>query len=185
MMAFRHPGEGSSVPRLIYYVASSLDGYIADENGSVDWLPEDQPGVDYGYGEFIDSVDALLMGRRTYDQVMDFGVEWPYSGKPVRVWTRRLLEDAPDLVEPVAGAPRPVLDQLAAEGFANVWLVGGAELAEALRSEGLIDEWIVTLIPRAIGGGVPLFGGVQEDLEITGYEQFPGSILQLRMRKRD
>jgi dihydrofolate reductase len=169
---------------LIYYVASSLDGYIADEAGSVDWLPEDQPGVDYGYGEFIASVDALLMGRRTFDQVIDFGVEWPYAGKPVRVWTRRPLEDAPDLVEPVAGTPQQVLSGLEAEGFGNVWLVGGAELAEALRAEGLIDEWIVTLIPRTIGGGVPLFGGAQEDLDITGFEQFPGSLLQLKLRKR-
>ena len=64
------------MPRLIYYVASSLDGYIADENGGVDWLPDPVEGEDFGYGEFYDGIDALLMGRRTYDQVRGFG-DWP------------------------------------------------------------------------------------------------------------
>lgn len=172
------------MPRLIYYVASSLDGYIADENGSVDWLPQPEAGEDFGYGDFYASVDSLLMGRRTYDQVRSFG-EWPYAFKPVRVLTRRPIEDAPDQVDAVAGAAPDLVAALGEEGFESVWLVGGAELAEMFREEGLIDEWIVTLIPRTIGGGVPLFGGAQEDLEITRVEQFPGSVVQLHMRKRD
>jgi dihydrofolate reductase len=164
---------------LIYYVAASLDGYIADEHGRVDWLPEPDSDQDFGYAEFYASVDSLLMGRRTYDQVRGFG-EWPYAGKAVGVWTRRPLDDAPDLVHAVNGRPADVVAGLSGQ----VWVVGGAEFAEALRAEDLIDEWIVTLIPRTIGGGVPLFGGVEEDLEITAVEQFPGSILQLRMTRR-
>jgi dihydrofolate reductase len=170
------------MPRLIYYVASSLDGYIADENGEVDWLPELDPHYDFGYAEFLAGIDALLMGRRTYEQVLTFG-DWPYAGKPTRVWTRHPLEDPPPETGTIAGAPVEVARQLDADGFSRVWLVGGAELAEALRREGLIDEWIVALVPVTLGAGVPLFGGVQERLRIDRVQSHPGSIVQLFMSR--
>lgn len=170
--------------RLVYYVASSLDGYIADESGGVDWLPDPDGDEDFGYGEFYAGIDSLLMGRRTYDQCRSFG-PWPYEGKPTRVLTRRPLEDAPDGVEAITGNAHDVRDHFLASGFDHTWLVGGAELAELFRQEGMIDEWIVTLIPRSLGGGVPLFGGPEENLEITGVTQLPGSIVQLQMRRRN
>ncbi|RKZ12790.1 dihydrofolate reductase [bacterium] len=166
--------------RIIYYVASSLDGFIADENGGVAWLDDFSGQSDFGYAEFVAGVDALLMGRRTYEQVRGFG-EWPYAGKAVRVWTRRPLEDAPELVSAVAGPAGQVARGLAVEGFRRVWLVGGAELAEALRREGLIDEWIVSVIPRSLGAGVPLFGGVETGLAVSEVRSFPGPLLQLHM----
>ena len=171
------------MPHFVYYVAASLDGYIADADGGVDWLPEPAAEEDFGYAGFLESVDALLMGRRTYEQVLAFG-DWPYADRPVRVWTRRALEDAPAGVAAVAGPPSAVAKGLADEGFARVWLVGGAELAEALRLEGLVDEWIVTLVPRTLGAGVPLFGGPEEDLQLVRAERFPGSIVQLHLRRR-
>lgn len=171
------------MPHFVYFVAASLDGYIADENGGVDWLPEPALELDYGHDEFLASVDGLLLGRRTYEQVLGFG-EWPWPGRRVFVWTRREIENPPEGVSAVAGRPADVAAGLAAEGLERVWLVGGAELAEALRREGLVDEWIVTLIPRTLGGGIPLFGGPEEDLEITRTETFPGSILQLHLRRR-
>lgn len=171
------------MPHLIYYVASSLDGFIADEDGGVDWLPDPGPDTDFGYARFLETVDALLMGRRTYEQVRSFG-DWPYPGLQTRVWTRRSLESAPDGVAAVAGAPAGVVEGLEREGFARVWLVGGAELAEALRREGLIDEWIISLVPRTLGSGIPLFGGAQEDLQVTAVESFPGSVTQLHLTRR-
>jgi dihydrofolate reductase len=172
------------LPHLVYYVASSLDGYIADDEGKVDWLPDAEPGQDFGYGEFIKSIDALLIGRRTFDQVLPFG-DWPYAGIPTRVWTRRPLNDPPELVEPVAGSPREVTGALDAEGFGRVWLVGGAALADTLRREGLIDEWIITMIPLTLGSGIPLFGGAQDAMSISSVESYAGAILQLHLRQAD
>ena len=171
------------MPRLIYYVASSLDGYIADENGGVDWLPDPVEGEDFGYGEFYAGIDALLMGRRTYDQVRGFG-DWPYPGKPTRVLTRRPLDDAPEGVEAITGTAQDVRQHFLDAGFENTWLVGGAELADLFREEGMIDEWIVTLIPKSIGGGVPLFGSPEENLEITGVEKLGDTLVQLRMSRK-
>jgi len=172
------------LPHLVYYVAASLDGYIADDQGSVDWLPDADPDQDFGYGEFIKNIDALLIGRRTFDQVLTLG-DWPYAGLPTRVWTRRPFENPPELVEPIAGSPREVTAALDAEGFRRVWLVGGAALAETLRREGLIDEWIITMIPLTLGSGIPLFGGAQEAMSIASVETFPGAILQLHLRRDD
>jgi dihydrofolate reductase len=104
---------------------------------------------------------------------------------PTRVWTRRPLIDPPELVEPVAGSPREVIAALDAESFGRVWLVGGAALAETLRREGLIDEWIITLIPLTLGSGIPLFGGAQEAMSISSVETYPGAILQLHLGHTD
>lgn len=172
------------MPHLVYYVAASLDGYIADDHGSVDWLPDADPDQDFGYADFIKDIDALLIGRRTFDQVLTFG-DWPYAGLPTRVWTRRPLENPPELVVPVAGSPSEVTAALDFEGFRKVWLVGGAALAETLRREGLINEWIITMIPLTLGSGIPLFGGAQEAMSITSVETFPGAILQLHLRSSD
>jgi dihydrofolate reductase len=172
------------VPRLIYYVASSLDGYIADEQGGVDWLPEPVEGDDFGYGEFYAGVDALLMGRRTFDQVIGWG-EWPYEGKPCRVLTRRPLESPPEGVEAISGTAHDVREHFLSAGFETTWLVGGAELAELFRQEGMIDEWIVHIIPRTIGGGVPLFGGPENNLQVTNARALSGGTVELRMRRRD
>jgi dihydrofolate reductase len=172
------------VPYIVYYVASSLDGYIADDQGSVDWLPDADPDQDFGYGEFIKNIDALLIGRRTFDQVLTFG-DWPYASLPTRVWTRRPLKNPPALVEPIAGSSREVTAALDAGGFRRVWLVGGAALAETLRRESLIDEWIVTMIPLTLGSGIPLFGGAQEAMSISSVETYPGAILQLHLGHTD
>ena len=171
------------LPHLVYYVASSLDGYIADADGGVGWLPQPEGDEDFGYGEFYAGVDALLMGRRTYDQVRGFG-DWPYAGKPVRVWTRRELHDAPAMVRATAGAPADVVRELYAEGFGRVWLVGGAELAEALRREGLVDEWIVTVVGRTLGDGVPLFGGPEDGLQVVQVDGIGRAAVQLRLVRR-
>lgn len=168
------------MPHLIHYVASSLDGYIADADGSLDWLPELTDDCDLGYADFLRTIDALLMGRRTYEQARSLD-EWPHAGQFVRVWTRQPLEDPPAGVAAVAGTSRQVLDGLDAEGFGRVWLVGGAELAEALRKEGLIAEWIISLIPRTLGAGTPLFGGEEEGLRVASVESFPGSVTQLHL----
>lgn len=143
--------------KITYYVAASLDGYIADADGGVDWLPQGNAN-DYGYADFYAGVDALAMGRRTYDQVLGFG-EWPYAGKPTYVFTGNPPDDNPHGVEFVGIAPADFVQSVAAQYSGTVWLVGGGNLAEQFRSAGLIDEFLVFVIPIILGRGVPLSGG--------------------------
>lgn len=143
--------------QIAYYVAISLDGYIADADGGVGWLPEDD-GEDYGYADFYDGVGALVMGRRTYDQVLGFG-QWPYAGKSTYVFTSHPPDDNPFGVEFFAGSAAEFVQSVAPNHSGAVWLVGGANLAEQFRREGLIDRFLVFVIPVALGKGIPLFDG--------------------------
>ncbi len=143
--------------QIAYYVAASLDGYIADADGGVGWLPEGD-GDDYGYSEFYAGVDALLIGRRTYDQVLGFG-QWPYAGKPAYVFTSHPPDDNPYGVEFVRADPVDFAREIASQYDGTVWLVGGGNLAEQFRRAGLIDEYLIFVMPVALGRGVPLFGG--------------------------
>ena len=149
---------------ITYYVAASLDGYIADASGGVDWLPQGEP-EDYGYAEFYAGVDALVMGRRTYDQVLEFG-QWPYPGKPTYVFTGHPPLDNPYDVRFVSDTEPAEFVRTTAAGYSGtVWLVGGGNLADQFRSGGLIDEYLVHVIPVILGRGIPLFGG---DPAVTG-----------------
>lgn len=144
---------------IVYYVATSIDGFIATADGSVDWLSEFEHGSeDYGYAEFLAGVDALLIGRTTYEQVLTFG-EWPYAGKPTWVFAHGELSRTPAGVRGTAEAPEAVAGTLAESGVKRAWLVGGGELAGAFGRAGLITSCIISVMPVLLGEGVPLFGG--------------------------
>lgn len=168
--------------KITYYVAASVDGYIADANGGVDWLPQGGSD-DYGYAEFYAGVDALVMGRRTYDQVLSFG-EWPYAGKPVYVFTSHPPEDNPHGVEFVGADPTDFMQSVAARHSGDVWLVGGGNLAEQFRRAGMIDEYLVFVIPVILGRGIPLFGGDAPltRLELVGSQSYDGGLVMLHYR---
>lgn len=170
------------MPTITYFVAASVDGYIADVDGGVDWLPQGDAD-DYGYGEFYAGVDALVMGRRTYDQVLAFG-EWPYAGKPAYVFTAHPPDDNPYEVEFVSAAPAHFIQSVAAQYSGVVWLVGGANLAEQFRNAGLIDEYLVFVIPVVLGQGIPLFGGdgPPTALHLEETKTYAGGVVMLRYR---
>ena len=140
--------------RIVYYVAASVDGFIADSTGGVDWLP-DGDSSDYRYAEFYAGVEALVMGRRTYEQVLGFG-EWPYPGKPAYVFTQSPPRDALPEVRFVEGSAVDFYRGIAERHSGTVWLVGGADLADQFRQSGLIDEYQVFVIPVILGRGIPL-----------------------------
>ena len=140
--------------KIVYYVAASLDGFIADSTGGVDWLPDGESG-DYGYAEFYAGVEALIMGRRTYDQALSFG-EWPYSGKPAYVFTKSPPCDGLPEVRFVEGSPVDFYRGITELHAGTVWLVGGADLADQFRQSGLIDEYQIFVIPVILGCGIPL-----------------------------
>jgi len=169
------------MPDIIYYVAASLDGYIATADGGVEWLaPFEQSAEDYGYAEFLASVDALLLGSKTYEQVLGFG-PWPYEGKPAWVFTHRDLERANDVTF-TSASPTKVAEELDALGHDRVWLVGGAALAAAFRAENLITEYIVSVMPVILGEGIALFGasGGSDSLVLLESAQYESGVVQLR-----
>lgn len=174
------------MPRLVYYVAQSIDGFIADSNGGVGFLDHlDEEGGDFGYAEFYARIDSLIMGRATYDFVRSMGV-WHYAGKPTVVMTSRPEDDAPAGVRFSSADPESVLREVRAAGGSSTWLVGGGQLAASFCAKGLIDEWIVTVIPHLLGAGAPLTGGVPTDtrLELSGHECMASGVVQLCYRLR-
>jgi len=173
------------VPEVIYYVAASLDAYIATTDGGVDWLaPFESAGEDYGYADFYASIDAVLLGSRTYKQCLGFA-EWPYPGKPCWVFSKRRLKPARRDVSVTARSPREVLAELEARGYRRAWLVGGGKLAASFRAKGLITEYIVSVVPVVLGAGIPLFAsrGLKESLTLAGSKPYPSGLVQLRYRR--
>ena len=159
---------------IVYYVASSLDGFIATPDGGIDWLKPFEGGAeDYGYGEFYASVEAVLMGRKTYEQCLQFP-EWPYAGKPYWVFSKAS-----------GNTPSKVENELKDRGIRRAWLVGGGKLAAAFRTEGLITEHIVSFIPLLLGDGIALFDGPApaETLRLLGAKTYDSGIVQLRYRR--
>jgi dihydrofolate reductase len=142
------------------YIATSVDGYIADEDGSVDWL--DQFGSESaesdatgGFSAFFESVDCLVVGATTYQQILGFG-EWPYGEKPTYVFTHRELPPTTEAVEFVDGDVAAVASELERK-HDHVWLVGGAQLAQSFLRAGEIDRLRLFLAPILLGGGIRLF----------------------------
>ena len=142
--------------KIIYYVATSADGYIARPDGGVEWLDRPRPKGAYGMGAFFKSVDTVLMGRETYDVARGLGAEG-HPGKKNYVFTRarRRPASAPG-VEFVRGPVGDFARRLRAERGKDIWLMGGAALAASFLDEGQLDEIFVHVIPVLIGEGIPL-----------------------------
>ena len=150
------------------FIGCSIDGYIADRDGGLDFLhsvpnPEQK---DLGFNDFMETVDGLLMGRVTYEAVLGFGVEWPYS-KPVFVLSSTLSEVPDELegkVEFVSGPLAKVVSQLNERGFNDLYIDGG-KVIQGMFKEDMVDELIVSTVPVLLGGGTPLFGTLEKHLE--------------------
>ena len=152
--------------RTSVYVGTSLDGFIAREDGDIDWLVKFQnKDVHDSYGEFIKRIDAIVTGRGTYEKVLSFP-EWPYD-KKVFVLSSSLTQ-VPDMLKEkvtiLSMEPKEVLSHLSDEGFSNIYIDGG-KVIQSFLNEDLIDELIITRVPVLIGTGIPLFGYVDNDLQ--------------------
>ena len=147
--------------KIILNIASSLDGYVARENGAVDWLPEIEES---GFAEFLKTVDTVIMGKTTYDQVLAFG-EYPYKGMKSYVFTK---SGAPndENAEFVSDVDRLVKEDLS-DSDRNVWLVGGAGIITSFLNKGYVDEIILSIIPVVLGKGIALFQDIEQE---TGLE---------------
>ena len=147
------------------FVGTSLDGFIARANGELDFLPAGG-GEPHGYDEFMATVDALVIGRKTFETVLTFG-SWPYGAKPVFVLSTHVLAPTPPgaAVERMSGAPADIVVQLAARGIRHIYVDGGITIQRFLQA-GLIHRLIITRVPVLIGGGIPLFGAVERDIPL-------------------
>lgn len=145
------------------FVGTSVDGFIARLDGALDFLPADG-GEPHGYEEFIASVDALVIGRKTYETVLTFD-NWPYGDKPVFVLGAHAPAPAPDgaVVEWLSGEPAEIVRQLEARGFTHIYVDGGITIQRFLRA-GLIQRVVITRVPVLIGAGIPLFGSLPHDV---------------------
>jgi len=164
------------------FIASSLDGFIAREDGNLDWLMSRTPvDSDTGYDAFMAGIDVIVMGRYTFETVLGFD-DWPYEGKRVVVLSRMLDEVPVTLAGKVTLHPGPVralYDALAASGCQGLYVDGGQTVQSFLR-EDLVDELTITTIPVLLGRGIPLFGHTGHDIPLrhTGTRQLPGGLVQ-------
>jgi len=151
--------------RASVFVGTSLDGFIARPNGAFDFLPPGG-GEPHGYHEFMATVDALVIGRNTFDTVLAFA-QWPYE-KPVFVLSNRPLPPTPPeaVVERLSGPPADIVASLAARGIGHIYVDGGITIQRFLQA-GLIQRLIITRVPVLIGSGISLFGPVLRDIVVT------------------
>ncbi|HET9708081.1 MAG TPA: dihydrofolate reductase family protein [Gemmatimonadales bacterium] len=160
------------------FVGISLDGFIARADGSFDFLPaEPEP---HGYDEFVATVDALVMGRKTFETALGFD-GWPYGKKPVFVLSSHAIATAPPgaVVEQMSGAPADIVSRLEARGIQHIYVDGGLTIQRFLQA-GLIHRLIITRVPVLIGTGIPLFGPLQRDITVThvATRHFPSGLVQ-------
>ena len=161
------------------FIGTSLDGFIARANGDLDFLPPGG-GEPHGYDEFMATVDALVIGRKTFETVLSFDT-WPYGDKPAFVLSTRTLAAAPlgAVVEGMSGAPAEIVSKLAARGFRHIYVDGGITIQRFLQA-GLIQRLIITRVPVLIGAGIPLFGAIQRDIVLrhVGTRQYASGLVQ-------
>lgn len=164
------------------FIATSLDGFIARKNGGIDWLAAvEMEGEDYGYAAFMATVDVLVMGRGTFEKVVDFP-EWPYGETPVAVLTHRPLT-VPDRlrnkVSVLALEPAAVIEHFRQLGAAHLYVDGGKTIQSFLAS-GHLDRLVISQIPVLLGEGIPLFGPLPADRRLLQLETkiFPSGLVQ-------
>ena len=173
-------------PRCSVFIATSLDGYIARPDGTFDFLSiVEQQDEDYGFAEFFASVDALVIGRNTYETALAFP-EWPYAGKRCLVLTHR---ETPSVhgEQFFAGAAAGLVEQLGMAGAQRLYVDGGAVIRDFLAGD-LIDDLTLSIVPTPLGKGIPLFGPEvpEQRLILESSRAYPSGLVQLRYgRTRD
>lgn len=149
------------------FIASSLDGRIADRDNKIEWLNEvpNPNNIDMGYTAFLGKIDAVVMGKTTFEVVLSFGIDWPYT-KPVFVLSncqKRAPKELEGKVEFISGTPNEIVDYINSKGYLNLYLDGGYTVQSFLK-EDLIDEITITTMPIVLGGGPTLFGELPNEL---------------------
>ena len=176
--------ENTSIIKL--YIATSLDSFIAREDGSINWLTEyeNNPETDYGYSEFYASIGTVLMGRKTYEQVLGFG-DWPYGEKKSYVFTRQKEPmRRENNVEFVSGDIGKFVRDLKENTEEDIWLVGGSQLIKMFLEENLVQDLIIFVVPIILGSGIPLFDRIGKEIRLTTgkVERYENGLVRLEYK---
>lgn len=169
------------------FIAVSLDGYIARQDGDIGWLLQrDDPAEDHGYAAFIADKDLIVMGRGSYEKVLTFS-EWPYD-LPVLVLSQQLTDTpVPEALQSKVQfsrrTPKEVIEDLAAQNVRRVYIDGGQLIQSFLRA-GLVSDMVITTVPVLLGSGKPLFGNLLQDIDLTllSSRSFPSGMVQSHYR---
>ncbi|MCB9282828.1 MAG: dihydrofolate reductase [Lewinellaceae bacterium] len=168
------------------YIAMSLDGYIATEDGSVDWLfsAEDE---DYGYYDFLAQIDTVLMGAKSYEFILNHGGEYPYPDQVNYVFTRNTHRPADPNVEFVTEEIPAFVERLKNQPGKTIWLVGGGQINAQLLQAGLIDEIILFIQPTVLGSGIPLFAGKVEmtSFALQSSKAYKSGMVEMILTKKE
>lgn len=163
------------------YIAVSLDGYIAHSDGNIDWLDSVAgPDEDYGYATFIETIDTVIMGRKTYEKVLSFGGDFPHEGRDCYVLTRT-ERTADRHVNFYNGPAEELLDRIRSKPGKDIFIDGGSEAIDFFRKKDLIDSYTVSIIPILLGEGIPLFKESKKELPLKLVEAttFDSGLVQL------
>jgi len=171
--------------KVIVYIAVSLDGYIAKPNDDLGFLSiVEEEGQDYGYADFIKTVDAVIVGRKTYDKVLSMGVDFPHADKDAYIITRT-PRPAIGSIQFYNGNLKSLVERLQSEDGKNIFCDGGAEVINELLKDNLIDEFIISVIPILVGSGTRLFkeGRPEQNLELVSVNKFAKGLVQLHYKR--
>lgn len=171
--------------KVILYIATSLDGYIAAPGGDLNFLGMvAKEGEDYGYAEFVKTVDTVIMGRKTYDSVLAMGYDYPHADKESYIITRTVRPSIGN-IRFYTGTLKELVLQLKAGPGKNIYCDGGAEVVNMLEQDDLIDEYIISVIPVMLGGGTRLFANGRSEmaLELISSRSYPSGLVQLHYSK--
>ncbi|GGP24476.1 dihydrofolate reductase family protein [Silvimonas amylolytica] len=173
---------------VVLYATISLDGKLARPDGGLDWLPRIDPArrENDGFSAFYAGVDALVMGRATFDQVRTFGA-WPHPDRPCYVFSHHALSSLP-MSSTIQRVCEPVPDWLARmdrAGYQRIWLVGGGKLAADFFTAGCVDEMILTLVPEVLGEGIGIFAGpAASSWQLQQQQSLSGGLFQLHYSRK-
>ena len=168
------------------YIAVSLNGKIAGVDGSVEWL-ENIPNpekTDYGYAGFYDTIDTTIQGYNTYNQIMGWGIEFPYKGKKNYVITRRQNVVNTENVEFITQYHAEFIKNLKEEDGRDIWLIGGSQVNTLVINAGLLDEIIIFVMPVIIPGGIELFDAFPKEtkLELLGTKSYSSGVVEINYK---
>lgn len=166
------------------YIATSLDGKIARDDHGLDWLPEEHED-DYGYNALMNATDVLLMGYTTYDVCIGLG-DWPYKGKTTYVFTSDAAKPATNDVILTTEDPVAFTKRLKEQAGQDIWLVGGGEINRLLHDAGLIDEYIIAIIPVVLGKGIELFPNIKREqaLQLSKHKVYDSGLALMYYRPK-
>jgi dihydrofolate reductase len=171
--------------KVVLYISMSLDGYIATKDNSLDFLSMvEQEGEDYGYNDFVKSVDAVIIGRKTYEKILEMGFEYPHTDKDVYIITRTEKPSIGNL-KFYTGELTQLVHRLKNQSGKNIYCDGGAEIVNELVKKDLIDEYIISVIPILLGDGIKLFkdGRPEQKLELVSIKPFDKGLTQLHYKR--